>query len=116
MWISQWRYGLNLYKIKKERSNDYSLSVHIMLKRIPFANALASLSGAFYIVFAGLQAIAPDFFVLIYNAQFFGADVARLFSRELTMASFIGTLVILVITGWVAGYVLACSYNWFSKR
>lgn len=87
-----------------------------MLKQIPFANALATLSGAFYIVFAGLWAIAPDFFKLVYNAQFFGADVARLVPQELTMASFIGTFVILVVTGWVAGYVLACSYNWFSKR
>ncbi|MCH8986879.1 hypothetical protein IIA94_01785 [Patescibacteria group bacterium] len=87
-----------------------------MLKQIPFANAAASLSGVFYIVFAGFQAVAPDFFVLIYNAQFLGADVARLFPQELTMASFIGTLVILVVTGWVIGYVFVCFYNWFSKR
>ncbi|MCH7883002.1 hypothetical protein IIA95_01135 [Patescibacteria group bacterium] len=87
-----------------------------MLKQIPFANAAATLSGVFYIVFAGIWAIAPDFFALIYNAQFLGADVARFFPQELTVANFIWTLVILVVTGWIIGYAFVWFYNWFLKR
>ena len=49
-----------------------------MLNTTAFANSLAILSGGFYIVFYVLAVVWRDAFRFLFNAQFFGADVAAL--------------------------------------
>jgi len=82
-----------------------------MLKPSAFANSLAILSGAFYIAFYVLAVVWRDAFRLLFNAQFFGADVAALMPPELTYASFVGTFVVLIVFAWLAAFAWAWLYN-----
>lgn len=75
------------------------------------ANSLGILSGLFYIVFYLLSVVAPAMFESVYNAQFFGADVASLVPSGFSVS----ILVAVFITSWIAGYVWAMIYNSFSK-
>lgn len=84
-----------------------------MLSKIAFAHAFAVVSGVFYVVFFLIAFTAPAFFELVFNAQFFGADVTSLLPTEFSFD--IGALIILVITSWLAGYLLAWTYNKFRK-
>src|SRR6266496_4058419 len=51
-----------------------------MLKLSPtaFANSMAILTAAFYLLFYLINLIAPGLFRFLFNAQFLGADVASL--------------------------------------
>ncbi len=86
-----------------------------MLNQSAFANSSAILTAALYTVFYLVSLIAPDFFRLLFNAQFLGADVASLLPKELTLGSFIVTLVIMVITVWVFVYIWVWLYNRLSR-
>jgi uncharacterized membrane protein len=89
--------------------------VDIMLNKVAFASALALLTGALYLVLYVLAVLMPTVFRFIFNAQFLGADVASLLPRELSFLTFDATLVVLVITTWVFGYLWAWLYNRFAK-
>lgn len=85
-----------------------------MLKPTAFANAVAILSGLFYVVFSILKLGAPAAFAYLFNTQFFGADVARLVP-EMTFGTFLATLVVFLVLGWIFGYVFAWLYNRFAR-
>ncbi len=88
-----------------------------MLKLSPtaFANSMAILTAAFYLLFYLINLIAPGLFRLLFNAQFLGADVASLLPKEFTAGNFIVALVLMVITAWIFGYVWAWLYNRLAK-
>lgn len=86
-----------------------------MLNPAAFANSLAILTGALYILFYLVSLFAPQFFRQLFNAQFLGADVASLFPREISFSYFVQTLVILVITVSIFGYAWAWLYNQLAR-
>ncbi len=81
-----------------------------MLKPEAFANALAGASVIFYIFLFLLKIIAPPFFKLFLNSQFLGADITSLVPK-ISFVNFIGTLIAIIITSWVLGYLIAVIYN-----
>ncbi len=82
-----------------------------MLNGLAFANSLAVLSDALYMVLYVLGVVWRDAFRFLFNAQFLGADVASLLPRELTYAGFLGTLLVLIISSWIFGFAWAWLYN-----
>jgi len=82
-----------------------------MLNPAAFAHALAILSGVFYIGFYVLAIVWRDAFRLLFNAQFFGADVAGLLPQQLTYAGFLGTFAILIVFAWICAFAWAWLYN-----
>ena len=87
-----------------------------MLSEFAFANSLAILTGLLYIVFVLLLLLAPNLFKFLFNTQFLGADVASLFPRRISAGRFAGTLVTLVVSGWIFGYAWAWLYNRLPKQ
>lgn len=86
-----------------------------MFKPLALANSLAAVVAAFFVVLYVLQVAAPALFKLVFNAQFYGADIAK-FVPKMTLGDWVGTLVVCVVTAWVAGYVWAYFYNYFAKK
>jgi len=82
-----------------------------MLKEPAFASSLTILTGAFYIILYLLAIISRDAFRFLFNAQFFGADVASLLPQRLTAGGFVATLVAILIFVWIFGYAWAWLYN-----
>lgn len=82
-----------------------------MLNNVAFATSLAILSGILYLLLYLLAIIWPEGFRFVFNAQFFGADVASLLPRELTYLGFVGTLVTVIVGPWCLGYVWVWLYN-----
>lgn len=85
-----------------------------MLNKIAFATSLAILSGGCYMVLYVLALVWRDAFRLLFNAQFFGADVASLLPGELTYGGFLGTFLVLLVSAWLLGFVWAWLYNWLA--
>ncbi len=52
-----------------------------MLSEFAFAISLAILVALLYVAFLLLGVLAPQVFRFLFNAQFFGADVASLFPK-----------------------------------
>ena len=46
-----------------------------MLNKLAFANSLAVLTAVLYVLFAILALVAPKLFQVLFDAQFFGANV-----------------------------------------
>lgn len=82
-----------------------------MLHASAFANSLALLMGVFYILIALLRSFAHRAFEYFFNAQFLGADVAQLVPQHMSLQHDLGMFVVLVLTGWVFGYLWAVLYN-----
>ncbi|HYS18986.1 MAG TPA: DUF5676 family membrane protein [Candidatus Binatia bacterium] len=82
-----------------------------MLNTTAFAHSLAILSGGCYIAFYVLAVVWRDAFRFLFNAQFFGADVAALLPQQLSYAGFLGTFVVLVAFAWFAAFAWASLYN-----
>ena len=76
-----------------------------MLNSMAFANSLAALSGAFYLLLYVLAVVWREAFLFLFNAQFLGADVASLLPRQLTYGGFVGTLIVLIVSAWVFAFV-----------
>ncbi|MDO8498534.1 MAG: DUF5676 family membrane protein [bacterium] len=87
-----------------------------MLKPVPWANALALTTALFYLALWILSTIAPQLFTLVFNAQFLGADVASLYQTNLNTDRAVITLIVLVISSWIVGYIWAYLYNQFLKK
>ena len=83
----------------------------VELSQTAFANSIAILTAAFYLLLYLINLIAPGSFRFLFNAQFLGADVASLLPKEFAARNFIVVLVLMVITAWVFGYVWAWLYN-----
>ena len=86
-----------------------------MLNKLAFATSLAVLTAAIYVLFAILALVSPRAFQLLFNAQFFGANVASLVPRVRPSVGSLVTLVIVVGMAWVMGYAWAWLYNRFAK-
>jgi hypothetical protein len=80
-----------------------------MLMAVPFANALALTVGIFYIIAWIVAVVLPDAFKVIFDSQFFGAKVSSLYKIP-EFGRGIGTLVILLISAWIVGYVFVYLY------
>ena len=85
------------------------------IRPLAFANALAFTTALLEILLIVLRLFAPAVFVLIFNAQFFGADVAMLLPVELHVVRVIVELLALVGGAWSFGLIGAVLYNWFIK-
>ena len=85
------------------------------LSQTAFANSIAILTAAFYLLFYLINLIAPGPFRFLFNAQFLGADVASLLPKEFAARNFIVVSVLMVIIAWVFGYVWAWLYNLLAK-
>lgn len=81
-----------------------------MLMVIPWANALAITAGIFYIIAWIVSYAAPSVFKYIFDAQFFGANVSNLYKKP-SFAQGIYTLIIVLISAWIVGYVWAYIYT-----
>ena len=86
-----------------------------ILDKAAFANSLAILTGFLCVAFYVLSFVAPRLFEFLFNAQFFGAKVASLLPKKVSVGKFAGILVTLVVTGWLFGYVWAGLYNLLAK-
>lgn len=82
-----------------------------MLNSLAFATSLAIVSGVLYLLLEALAALGPRTFRFLFNAQFFGADVASLLPRQPSHAARITTLAAIVIGVWVVAYAWAWLYN-----
>ena len=87
-----------------------------MLNRLAFANSLAVLTAALYVLFAILALVAPRVFQILFDAQFFGANVASLFPKVHPSAASLVTLVLMIVMSWVLGYAWAALYNRFARN
>ena len=87
-----------------------------MLNRFAFANSLAVLTAALYVLFAILALVAPRVFQILFDAQFFGANVASLFPKVQPSAASLVTLVLMIVMSWVLGYAWAALYNRFARN
>ena len=80
------------------------------LNTVAFANSLAVPPAALYILFVIIALVSPSAFQFLFNAQFFGADVASLFSAVWPSVASLATLRIVVVMAWVMGW------RWLSNR
>jgi hypothetical protein len=83
------------------------------IRPLAFANALALTTGLFGVLLMVLRLFAPAVFLFIFNAQFFGADVAMLLPVHLQISTLIAEFLALVCGAWGFGLVGALLYNWF---
>jgi 2TM family of unknown function (DUF5676) len=86
-----------------------------MLDKVAFANSLAVLTAALFILFAILALVAPRVFQILFDAQFFGANVASLFPKVQPSAASLLTLILMIGMSWVLGYAWAWLYNRFTR-
>ena len=85
-----------------------------MLNKLAFANALAVLTTVLYVLFAIIALVSPRAFAILFDAQFFGANVASLFPKVQPSAASLMTLVLMIVMSWVVGYMWAWLYNRFA--
>jgi 2TM family of unknown function (DUF5676) len=86
-----------------------------MLNKVAFANSLAVLTAVLYVLFAIIAFVSPRAFAILFDAQFFGANVAPLFPKVQPSATSLITLVVMILMSWVVGYAWAWLYNRFAK-
>jgi hypothetical protein len=86
-----------------------------MLNKVAFANALAVLTAALYVLFAVVALVSPRAFQVLFDAQFFGANVASLFPKVAPSTASLVTVVIMVGMSWLVGYAWAWLYNRFTR-
>ena len=67
-----------------------------MFNQPAFANSLALLTATLYVLFAVLALVSPRAFQLLFNAQFFGANVASLLPKVTPSVVSVVTFVIVV--------------------
>jgi len=87
-----------------------------MLNKLAFANSLAVLTVVLYVLFAVIELVSPRAFQLLFDAQFFGANVASLFPKVQPSAASLLTLVLMIGMSWAVGYAWAWLYNRFAQR
>jgi hypothetical protein len=86
-----------------------------MLNQVAVANALAVLTAVLYALFAIVAAVSPRLLSILFDAQFFGANVASLFPKVAPSAASVLTFLIMIAMAWVLGYLWAWLYNRFAK-
>ena len=78
------------------------------------AKALSYATGILYSLCALTIIYLPDLALGIAGAWFHGAEVISINSFEITLASFTTGLVTAMLSAWLAGYLIAGFYNFFS--
>lgn len=86
-----------------------------MLHKTAFANSLAALVVALYVVYYVLALVARPVFDFLVNAEFFGGDFASLIPAQIGLTTALGTLATMAVTAWIMGYLWAWLYNKFAK-
>ena len=86
-----------------------------MLNKLAFANSLAVLTAAMYVFFAIIALASTRAFAILFDAQFFGANVASLLPKVQASPASLVTLVLMILMSWVVGYAWAWLYNRFAK-
>lgn len=85
------------------------------MNTVAFSTSLAVLAAAMHLLFALIAILSPKVFQVVFNAQFFGADVASLLPRVMPYEGFILSFVVLVVSAWLIGYAWAWLYNRLAK-
>jgi hypothetical protein len=83
------------------------------IRPLPFANALALATLLLWLLLIVLRLVAPSAVVFIFNAQFFGADVASLLPQDADALSVLGEIAAFAGGAWGFGIVGALLYNRF---
>jgi hypothetical protein len=81
------------------------------IRPLAFANTLAITTAVLALILVLLRIAFPPLFVFIFNAQFFGADVASLLPQHVNIVKMIGELVAFVGGAWGFGLLGAIVYN-----
>lgn len=81
------------------------------IRPLAFANTLALTTAVLALVLILLRIVFPPLFVFIFNAQFFGADVAALLPDRVNIPKMIGELAAFVGGAWGFGLLGAIIYN-----
>jgi len=87
-----------------------------MLNPNAFANALALVSLAAYVICRVLAQIAPGFLFSLAQSWFHTFDLSASSKAGLDVGSFIFGAVVLVILAWVTGYAFVELYNRWAKK
>jgi len=85
------------------------------IRPLAFANALALTTALLAILLIVLRLFAPAWFVFVFNAQFFGADVAMLLPEQVYISTLGAEFLTFVGGAWVFGLIGALLYNLFIK-
>jgi len=83
------------------------------IRPLAFANTLAITTAVLALVLILLRIVSPTLFVFIFNAQFFGADVASLLPERIHLLTMMGELAAFVGGAWGFGLLGAILYNRF---
>lgn len=81
------------------------------IRPLAFANTLAITTAVLALVLILLRMVFPPLFIFIFNAQFFGADVASLLPDRVDIGKMIGELLAFVGGAWGFGLLGAIIYN-----
>jgi hypothetical protein len=88
----------------------------VPIRPLAFANALALTTAVLAVTLLLLRALTPDAFIFIFNAQFFGADVASLLPHDPSPLRLAGELAAFVGGAWGFGLLGAVLYNRFIRE
>jgi hypothetical protein len=86
-----------------------------MLNPPALANAFAGVATIFYITASVLKAFSPPLFILVFNSQFLGANIASQVPKT-NIANFLGLLIVIIALSWITGYLIAAIYNYSLKK
>lgn len=87
----------------------------MIIRPLAFANTLAITTAVLALVLIVLRIGFPSLFVFIFNAQFFGADVASLLPEHVQLLTLMGELAAFVGGAWGFGLLGAVLYNRFIR-
>ena len=85
------------------------------IRPLAFANALALTTALLAVLLIVLRIFAPAMFVFVFNAQFFGADVAMLLPTQSHAVTLVAEFLTFVGGAWGFGLVGAVLYNHLIK-
>lgn len=88
------------------------------MKRQPFAtaNATAVTMAAIFTVCRVAVALFPDLTVSIAQTWFHGLEISKASAWSLSIESFVLGLITATAGTWLAGYLFATLYNYFTKK
>jgi len=81
------------------------------IRPLAFANTLALTTAALGLFLIVLRLLAPQVFIFVFNAQFFGADVASLLPAQIEIPKMLAEFLAFVGGAWAFGLVGALVYN-----
>lgn len=86
------------------------------LSPIALANSLAVAMAIIYLFLFILNIFSPSLFKLILNAQLLGGDAASLIPSNQSIESSLVALILVAITYWFIGFLIATIYNRFQQK